>query len=376
MAGKTIDLAVKIAATADVDGMERMGSAAIDMGSKVDQGVAKADASMSKLGGAADNLDDKAGKATGALGALSSGFELVGAEKYAGALQGAALATDFMSGAGQALNLIMDLDAVKKATAAAATVGHTVATKAATGAAKASAAAQWLLNAALSANPIGLVVVALVALTAGVVLAYKKSETFRDIVDGAFSVAKSAVSGVVDAVSGLVSWFRDKVPPAVSTLKDKVAPILDLAFAPIKTTLSTIGDVVTFVRDKVPPAFDTMKGKVVPFIDAIVAPIKTAYDTMVNLVDKIASIDFPDIPKIPDINPFGYGAALPGAAAPALPSTVATSTDVNALAQTVTQLIAVLATLARTPAVQLNAIDVDTLIRMLRRQGYIVGKPA
>lgn len=54
-------------------------------------------------------------------------------------------------------------------------------------------AAQWALNVALTANPIGLLVVGLAALTAGLVIAYKKSETFRNIVNGAFSVVGAAV---------------------------------------------------------------------------------------------------------------------------------------------------------------------------------------
>ncbi|QIM22887.1 hypothetical protein G7075_20050 [Phycicoccus sp. HDW14] len=43
-------------------------------------------------------------------------------------------------------------------------------------------AAQWLWNAALTANPIGIVVVAIAALVAAIVLAWKNSETFRAIV--------------------------------------------------------------------------------------------------------------------------------------------------------------------------------------------------
>jgi len=66
----------------------------------------------------------------------------------------------------------------------------TVTTKVATAATKVWAAGQWLLNAALTANPIGLVVAGVAALAAGVVIAYKKSETFRGIVDGLFKVLK------------------------------------------------------------------------------------------------------------------------------------------------------------------------------------------
>jgi len=60
-------------------------------------------------------------------------------------------------------------------------------------ASKVWAAGQWLVNAALDANPIGLVVVAIAALVAGVVYAYLHFQTFRDIVNQVFSVLKTVV---------------------------------------------------------------------------------------------------------------------------------------------------------------------------------------
>ena len=48
------------------------------------------------------------------------------------------------------------------------------------------------LNFVMSANPIGLVVLAIAALVAGLVIAYKKSETFRKIVDGAMKAVGDA----------------------------------------------------------------------------------------------------------------------------------------------------------------------------------------
>lgn len=60
--------------------------------------------------------------------------------------------------------------------------------------------AQWLLNAALSANPIGLVVLGIAALVAAFVLAWKHSETFRNIVLGVWEKVKGAARAFASAV--------------------------------------------------------------------------------------------------------------------------------------------------------------------------------
>lgn len=53
-------------------------------------------------------------------------------------------------------------------------------------------AAQWLLNAALTANPIGIVVMAIAALVAGLVWAYNNVGWFRTMADAAFKVIGAA----------------------------------------------------------------------------------------------------------------------------------------------------------------------------------------
>lgn len=99
-----------------------------------------------------------------------------------------------------------------KATVAAATAItalHTAATTAMAAAHKAAAAgatglqvAQAALNTVLSANPIGLVVAALAALAAGLVTAYHTSETFRNIVNGAFQAVASIAQSTIGAAIG------------------------------------------------------------------------------------------------------------------------------------------------------------------------------
>lgn len=58
-------------------------------------------------------------------------------------------------------------------------------------------AVQTALNIVLDANPIGLIILGVAALAVALVLAYKKSQTFRDIVNGAFHAIQVVVSAVV-----------------------------------------------------------------------------------------------------------------------------------------------------------------------------------
>lgn len=81
-------------------------------------------------------------------------------------------------------------------------------------------AAQAILNVVLTANPIGLVIVAIAALIAGIVLAYQNSETFRRIVQAAFEVIKTTVLGVIN-------WITTNVPAAFNTVVQFVAGLPD-----------------------------------------------------------------------------------------------------------------------------------------------------
>lgn len=58
-------------------------------------------------------------------------------------------------------------------------------------------AAQWLLNAALDANPIGIVVIALAALAVGLIYAYRHSQVFRDAISSIGEVITSVLGGAV-----------------------------------------------------------------------------------------------------------------------------------------------------------------------------------
>jgi hypothetical protein len=74
----------------------------------------------------------------------------------------------------------------------------------------------WVGRAALLlTGPIGLTVLAIAALAAGLVLAYKKSETFRAIVDGAFNAVKGLLLDVLTfMVSDFLPFWTKTMPAA------------------------------------------------------------------------------------------------------------------------------------------------------------------
>lgn len=75
-------------------------------------------------------------------------------------------------------------------------------------------AAQWLLNAALTANPIGLVILAVAALVAAIVVAYRKSETFRRIVDAALRAVGAGFTWLWNKGKEFLGWLT-RMPAAI-----------------------------------------------------------------------------------------------------------------------------------------------------------------
>lgn len=96
--------------------------------------------------------------------------------------------------------------------------------------------AQAALNAVMSANPIMLTVIALAALTAGFVVAYKKSETFRDVVHGALDVVHDAVDWVGDKFE----WLGRKLGNVTTTSGRTIGKLADVITTPYQLAFNGI----------------------------------------------------------------------------------------------------------------------------------------
>jgi hypothetical protein len=94
-------------------------------------------------------------------------------------------------------------------------------------------AAQWLWNAALTANPIGIVVVAIGALIGGLVVAYQKFDGFRAIVDGTWAVLKqvgSNIMGMFSKIPEMIIKAFTQIPEAIKSIFSGVGELFNAIF--------------------------------------------------------------------------------------------------------------------------------------------------
>jgi len=81
---------------------------------------------------------------------------------------------------------------------------------------KAWAAVQAAFNVIMALNPIGIVILAVIGLAAALIYAWKRSEKFRDVVNGAFTKVKDIAVGAFNKVKGAAetvwNWLKKNWP--------------------------------------------------------------------------------------------------------------------------------------------------------------------
>lgn len=145
-----------------------------------------------------------------------------------------------------------------------ATIASTNASKAAIIVSKAMTAAQWLFNAAMTANPIGLVIVAIGALVAAGVLLYKNWDTVVAFFGAAWERMKSLLSNfnplswMMSGFSALTNWLDnfslyDSGAKMLSTLSAGIKSAVSGPVDAVKGALSRVRDYLPFSDAKVGP---------------------------------------------------------------------------------------------------------------------------
>ena len=207
------------------------------------------------------------------------------------ALKGLALATWGGVKAAVAWTAATVKDLAVKAAHAASVVAGTVATWASTVASKAAAAAQWLWNAAMTANPIGLIIAGVAALIAGVVLLVKNWDAVTGAVKGAFDWFKNLLGKAPD-------WLLALVFPFGLIIKhfDKVKAVAIAVFGALKSAISSVVQWVTSNWTTIKKVLLTLLGPiglVIAHFDKIKAAVGSVFNwikgAIGSVVDWIAS---------------------------------------------------------------------------------------
>ena len=155
-------------------------------------------------------------------------------------------------------------------------------------------AAQWALDAAMSANPIVLVVLALIALAAALIWAYQNVDWFRAMVDNAwqsivtfaqqiYSFISGALSGLMSAIAAAGAWLVGRISASFSSIWSIISAAMNLwnqATAKARQIANAIGAAFQGVRGTIQGAFNGVT-------HAITAPFQSAYNTLKPIIDNI-----------------------------------------------------------------------------------------
>jgi phage-related minor tail protein len=229
-------------------------------------------------------------KMSDALGSSATAkFEALKRTLQGGLTEALIKTTDWMNqnrGVTIALAAVLGTLAIAVVAAKVATTTYAAAQVIIRGATAAWAGAQWLLNAAMSANPMGLVVIAIAALVAAVVWIATKTTWFQTIWEHVWNAIKTAVSFIwesvlkptfsaigtaFEAVGSAMSWvWENVIKPVWNFLSGAIQfywdNVIKVVFEAIKRLFQDVGSVFEWVWNNViKPAWDAL-GAAIPWV--------------------------------------------------------------------------------------------------------------
>lgn len=160
-----------------------------------------------------------------------------------------------------------------------------------------AAAKTWLLNAAMAANPIGLVVAAIAGLVTAFVVLWNKSEKFREFWKGLWENIKKAVKPVIDFIVDIFSkaWERIKLVWSVVSaffkaiwdgIKKIFEPVVDWFKEKFETAVAVIKAVVTVLYDFFSGIWEGIKKIFSPVVDWF----KDKFETAVTVIKAVVTV--------------------------------------------------------------------------------------
>lgn len=161
---------------------------------------------------------------------------------------------------------------------------------------KAAGTAGKGLWAILSANPIGAVVAAVVALVAGFVLMYKKCDWFREMVDKTFAEIKKSVSETIEKIKPILQQLgesfknlMEKLKPVFQFFTTYVMAVIQGALSAVAPIISAVKNAIDFVSNIISAFMALFRGDLDGFSQYIEAALKNLIEIVKNLITAVVN---------------------------------------------------------------------------------------
>lgn len=186
--------------------------------------------------------------------------------------------------------------------ASAASKAWTVATQIATG-------VQWLFNAALNANPLTLLVVAIAAVVAGIVWFFTQTETGKNIWNGFVEVLSSTISsigqwfkglwdGIVSIFSGVAGWFGGIFQGAWNAITGIFGRLGGFFGGVWNSITGMFGRLGSFVGDAIGGAVKGAVNGALGMVERMANGFIGMINGAIGLINKIPGVNIGNIPSL------------------------------------------------------------------------------
>lgn len=147
-----------------------------------------------------------------------------------------------------------------------------------------------MLNTTMLMNPIFLVITAIAALVAGLIYAYNHCETFRNIVNQAFTVIKNVVVTVINTIRTVIvtvfNFIKNHFSTTWNAAKNIVVTVWNAIKGAVTSAINAVRSTVTSVWNAIRSVTTTVWNAIKT---AITHPVQTAKSTVTNLFNGIRS---------------------------------------------------------------------------------------
>ncbi|GAB3767858.1 phage tail tape measure protein [Spirosoma horti] len=171
--------------------------------------------------------------------------------------------------------------------ATASSIAHAAQEKARLVWTNSATAAQWLLNTAIMANPIAMMVTAVALLVAGFTALYNNSETLRGIISGTWEAMKTGVGLLGDLTKLCVNWIKEGLEPARPAL-ETLGNWLKTVFGIVQQAASWLGDLTTATGQFISGGLNRMSSALEPVRQAL-ASFGNMMDATVTKIKSVGS---------------------------------------------------------------------------------------